>query len=102
MDEEAPPGRIRPIKYNQCVPASLISASASRNGSVLSGRKKSGGLLRRVSPKNPGGVIPTTVNGFSSILNTLPMTDGSDPYLSCHNLWLITATGGAPGRSSAE
>jgi len=33
-------------------------------GSMFSGRKKSGGVLRRVSPKNPGGVIPTTVNGF--------------------------------------
>jgi hypothetical protein len=53
-----------------------------------------------VAEKKAGGVIPTTVKGFSSILNTLPITEGSNPYLSCPNLWLITAAGGAPAWSS--
>src|SRR5438874_8102744 len=97
MDAAVPPGRIRPIEYNQWRSTSFRRESLSTNGSVLSGRKKSGGVPCRVSPKKPAGVIPTTVNGLSSILNTLPMTDGSDPYLCCHNLLLITATGGAPG-----
>ena len=47
--------------------------------------KKSGGLLRRVSPKNPGGAIPTTVKGLLSNVNTPPMSDESDPNFCCHN-----------------
>ena len=71
---------MRPIKSNQWLIDVYEIASLSTSGSVFSGRKKSGGLLRRVSPKKAGGAIPTTVNGLSLRLKTLPMTDGSDPY----------------------
>ena len=37
------PGWMRPIKSSQCVSYLFRSASASTNGSVFSGRKKSGG-----------------------------------------------------------
>src|SRR5215467_4301017 len=51
---------MRPIKSNQWVSGLLISSF-----SVANGIKKSGGSLRKVSPKKAGGVIPTTVNGLS-------------------------------------
>ena len=51
---------------------------------MLSGRKKSGGALRSVSPKKPGGVMPTTVNGLSFRLKTLPTIDGSPPNRCIH------------------
>ena len=60
--------RAGPDAADQVQPVSVVLvqvASPSTNGSVFSGRKKSGGLLRKVSPKKPGGVIPTTVNGLS-------------------------------------
>src|SRR5215471_11723669 len=59
------PGWMRPIRSSQCVLYFARSASTSTYGSVFSGRKKSGGELSKVSPKNPGGVMPTTVNGLS-------------------------------------
>ena len=77
--------RAGPDAADQVQPVSVvlveISSRPRQDGSVFSGRKKSGGLLRSVSPKKPGGVIPTTVNGFSLRLKTLPITDGSDSVL---------------------
>lgn len=72
MDAGFAPGWMRPIRSNQCRLCLCRSASASTYGSVLSGRKKSGELPRAPlvsgketwSPKKPGGVMPTTVNGF--------------------------------------
>ena len=46
--------------------------------------RKSGGESLSVSPKKPGGAIPTTVNGLLSRLKIAPITDGSDPYFCCH------------------
>ena len=49
------------------------------NGSCCSGIQTSGGLPRSVSPKNPGGAMPTTVNGRPSMTKDDPTTDGSAP-----------------------
>ena len=43
------------------------------NGSSLRGMKKAGGVLCTRSPKKPGGVMPTTVNGWPLI--TKPASD---------------------------
>ena len=39
----------------------------------------SGGSLRSVSPKNPGGATPITVNGWPSTMKVEPTTEGSLP-----------------------
>ena len=70
------------------------------SGSCCSGIHRSGGSPRNVSPKNPGGVTPTTVNGWPSTTSVAPTIDGSAPYVLCHTWWLNTATGGAAGASS--
>src|SRR5437879_793556 len=54
------------------------------------------------APKKPGGAIPMTVNGWLLRSYVAPTTDGSDPYFPCQAWKLITATGGAPSRSSAS
>jgi hypothetical protein len=45
-----------------------------------SGRKRSGGLGRSVSPKNDAAVTPTTVTGTPLTTNLPPTTDESRPY----------------------
>ena len=49
------------------------------SGSCCSGSQRSGGSARRVSPKNPGGAIPETVNACPSIISVEPTTEGSPP-----------------------
>ncbi len=61
----------------------------------------SGGLPRSVSPKNPGGATPITVNGWPSTTKVEPTTEGSDPNSVCQVRWLIMIAGGADALSSS-
>src|SRR4029450_4731971 len=54
------------------------------------------------APKKPGGATPMIETARPLMSYGAPMTDGSDPYFSCHVWKLITATGGAPRTSSAS
>ena len=76
-------------------------APAARRGSCCTGIQISGGSLRKVSPKKPGGVTPITVNGCPSTTKLEPTTEGSAPYSACQVWWLMMATGGADGLSSS-
>src|SRR5580693_546520 len=53
-------------------------------GSCCVGIHRSGGSLRSVSPKNPGGAMPITVNGCPSMKNAEPTTDGFESKLASH------------------
>ncbi len=55
-----------------------------KTGSCCIGIQISGGSLRSVSPKNPGGVMPMTVIGCPSRIMVEPTIFGSDPYCCCH------------------
>jgi hypothetical protein len=48
------------------------------SGSCCSGSQISGGSARSVSPKNPGGPTPMTVNGCPFSTSVDPTIDGSD------------------------
>ena len=79
------PLRARLHAPNQFQPCKLLITQIIRLEDVFSGMKKSGGLLRKVSPKNPGGAIPTTVNGL-----LLKREDAADDgrirsVFCCHN-----------------
>ena len=105
MPEVDASGRSRPITRSHAeiccgCPSSEFSPLIVR--SCCSGIHMSGGSPRSVSPKNPGGVIPTTVNGCPSTTNVEPTTAGSPPYVPCHTWWLSTTTGAAAGLSSSE
>ena len=73
------PAPTRPITASQCVSCRTSAGSSSMRGSAFNGRKKSGGLLRSVSPKKPGGAMPTTVNVRLFRVRPLPTIDGSPP-----------------------
>ena len=58
------PDRNRPIMRNQApIGWRRREFSPWSIGSCWSGSQMSGGSLRSVSPKNPGGAMPTTVHG---------------------------------------
>ena len=78
------PGWRRPISSSQCVSYFWRSASLWTSGSVVSGRKKSGRVLRSVSPKKPGGRDPYDRKRLVVDIEVLPITDGSAPYRSRH------------------
>ena len=64
MPSVVAPGRSRPITRSQAEMGwRRIDVSPLISGSCWSGIQRSGGSPRSVSPKNPGGVTPTTVNG---------------------------------------
>src|ERR1700722_16666944 len=54
------------------------------------------------APMKPAGATPMIVNAWPLIWYVDPTTEGSEPYFSCQAWKLITATGGAPSRSSAS
>ncbi len=49
---------------------------------------------------NPCGVTPIMVTGIMFNLTVRPSTSGDDPNARAHSPALISATGGAPARSS--
>ena len=49
----------------------------------------------------PSGTTPMIVVGTSLMRTVRPITDGLLPYRFTHTLWPISATEGAPGRSSS-
>ena len=74
------PGRRRPIMRSHAETGWLSSAALpSIIGSCWTGSQISGGSLRSVSPKNPGGATPMTVNGWPSMTKFEPTTFGSPP-----------------------
>ena len=62
---------------------------------------KTTGRLPRVVPSKPRGPTPTMVSDCPLTVMTCPTTDGSDPNLDSHALWLRTVTKCAPGASSS-
>src|ERR1700733_9974896 len=70
------PGRKRPITRSHADGDWRSNPDGFMTGSCCNGIHKSGGSPRRVSPKNPGGAMPITVNGCPSMKNGEPMTDG--------------------------
>ena len=79
------PGRRRPMTRSHAdTGCRRIVFPPLMTGSCWSGIHMSGGSPRSVSPKNPGGVTPATVNGCPSTTNVAPTTDGSPPYVPCH------------------
>ncbi len=50
----------------------------------------------------PGGITPTTVTGELPSRTVRPTAPGSPPKRLRHRSWPRTATGGAPGSSSAS
>jgi hypothetical protein len=97
-------GRTRPIKSSQSTRGFLIRAVVPNiNGSVDSGNQISGTpQLVIFAPMKPAGATPMIVNARPLIWYVDPTTEGSEPYFSCQAWKLITATGGAPSRSSAS
>ena len=74
------PGRRRPIARSHAATGWRSSElSPAISGSCWSGIQRSGGSPRSVSPKNPGGATPMTVNGWPSTTNVEPTTEGSPP-----------------------
>src|SRR5580693_3517094 len=72
-------------------------------GSVVIGIQISGMPKFTIfAPTNPAGATPMIVNAWPLIWYVDPTADGSEPYFSCQAWKLITATGGAPSRSSAS
>ncbi len=55
------------------------------------------------TPKNPGGVTPTIVNGTRSTTSGVPTTFAAPPKRRCHSPSLMTTTGpsGPPPRTSS-
>src|SRR5882724_5186708 len=79
------PGFNRPIARSQFGIVSFSNELDPRSiGSCCNGSQNAGGEELTVSPKKPGGAIPTTVNGCPSMLKVAPTTDGSLPYSCCH------------------
>ena len=72
------------------------------SGSCCSGSHRSGGSARSVSPKNPGGVTPATVNDWPSMTSVDPTTDASPAYTPCQVWYASMTTGEAAGASSAS
>src|ERR1035441_10787908 len=97
------PGCKRPITRNHA-PTDWCSRAPSpaMRGSCCTGIQMSGGSLRKVSPKNPGGAMPITANGCPSTTKLEPTTEGSAPYSASQVWWLKMATGGAEGLSRSE
>src|ERR1700744_4919332 len=56
---------------------------AFTKGSCCNGSHSSGGLLRSVSPKKPGGAIPAMVKGCPLTIKVDPTTEGSELYCCC-------------------
>ena len=52
-------------------------------------------------PANPGGATPATRYGSDRMRTVRPTTSGSRPKARSHSPLEITATRGAPGRSSS-
>jgi hypothetical protein len=74
------PGFSRPMIRSQLVAVWLSRELAPCIvGSWLSAIQDSGGSLRSVSPKNPGGAMPTTVKGWPSTISVDPRIEGSAP-----------------------
>ena len=77
MPSVVAPGRSRPITRSHAETGWRRSdVSPLISGSCCSGIHRSGGSPRSVSPKNPGGVTPTTVNGCPSMTSVAPTIDG--------------------------
>src|SRR5258708_13740133 len=64
------------------------------------GRKKAG-LVCGSTPKKPGALTPTTVNGRLLSRIDCPITDGLPLKRRCQYAYASTTTGGEPERSSA-
>ena len=80
MPSVVAPGRSRPITRSHAEIGCRSSVfSPLMTGSCCTGIHMSGGSPRSVSPKNPGGVTPTTVNGCPSTTSVEPTTAGSPP-----------------------
>ena len=56
---------------------------AFTKGSCCRGSHSSGGLLRSVSPKKPGGAMPAMVKGCPFTMKVDPTTEGSELYCCC-------------------
>ena len=80
MPSTEAPGRSRPITRSHAETGWRSSEPPPAiSGSCCSGIQRSGGLPRSVSPKNPGGAMPMTVNGCPSTTKVEPTTEGSPP-----------------------
>ncbi len=76
MPSVVAPGLRRPMTRSQAETGWRSSELAPVIiGSCCSGIQRSGGLLRSVSPKKPGGATPATVNGWPSMTSVWPTSD---------------------------
>jgi hypothetical protein len=81
------PGRTRPMMFSHNI--SGLSTSAEAQLMLRSLRidiQKSGGMLRKLSPKKPLGATPTIVTAVPFMPNADPITDGSAAYFCCQVL----------------
>ena len=80
MPSVVAPGFSRPMTRSHADIGCRSSAvSPVISGSWWSGIQRSGGSPRSVSPKKPGPVMPTTVNGCPSRTSVAPTIYGSAP-----------------------
>src|SRR5262245_60351996 len=102
------PGLSRPTTYSHQNVGRVMSdcgalSPALNSGSSASGSDTSGGSATGCStPVNSGGSTPTIVTGTLLTVASAPTALGSPPNRVIQYLWLMTATGGAVGRSSSR
>ena len=84
------PGEFTNFKMPISVTSSTQVIGVHKSGPGIGGR-----------PKKAGGATPTTTYGCDRMLSNRPTTAGSRPKARVHNPLEITATRGAPGRSSS-
>jgi hypothetical protein len=80
MPSVAAPGRSRPMTRSQAATGCRrMEVSPLISGSCWSGNHRSGGSGFSVSPKNPGGITPATVNAWPSMTTVDPTIVASPP-----------------------